>query len=295
MTTDRAAAERAAFHLFCHWIVERDRIRLAKEAGKPRPWTDNEFMQKARWCNVYRMHDRVSQYLLNTWYADDLLISPAQIAVNAAMARLINWPETLEELRAARQNENYHSATARDVLHACARRGKYSTSAYKVSGIRGEDKVTTVIGQCDQVLAGYGRLVDASSMARTHARLQGIFAIGSFMAGQIVADLRYVHPGTWADRDSWAPLGPGSERGLGWLLGWDGKDEGTLRRFGIAQATLPGMLRDLRERLNAVPAVREVLERVGAEAMDIQNCLCEFDKFSRYSAGLGGPKNLYRG
>ncbi|CAM5794068.1 nucleotide kinase domain-containing protein [Rhizobacter fulvus] len=295
MTTDRTATERAAFSLLCYWIVERDRIRLAKEAGKPRPWTDNVYLQKARWCNVARRHDRVSQYLLNTWYGDTILASVEQIAVNAAMARLINWPDTLEELRAAGQNEDYRSATAHAVLAARRDRGdKVFTGAYKVSGIRGEDKVTTVIGQCDQVLRDYARLIDPSSMARTHARLQSIPAIGSFMAGQIVADLRYVHPGAWADRDTWAPLGPGSERGLARLRGWDGEDEGALRRFGITQANFPANIRQLREQLNAVPEVRAVLERVGAEAMDLQNCLCEFDKVSRYTAGQGDPKNLYR-
>lgn len=281
-------------HLLCYWITERDKIRLAKEAGLPKPWTDNEFMQAARWCNVYRMHDRVSRYLLNTWYGDAILASLAQIAVNAAMARLINWPDTLEELRAAGQNDQYESATARAVLAARRDRGdKLFTGAYKVSGIRGECKVTTVIEQCDQIFRDHARLIDPTSMERTHRRLQEIEAIGPFMAGQIVADLRHVYPGTWADRNSWAPMGPGSERGLAWLRGWDGKE--SLARFGITQANFPASIRQVRDQLYAVPEVRAVLERVGAELMDIQNCLCEFDKISRYTAGLGKPKNKYEG
>jgi hypothetical protein len=282
-----------AFRRLCWWIIERDNIRLAKEAGLPWPWSDNEFMQRARWCNVYRMHDRVSRWLLVNWYGDAFLASHQQIAVNAAMARLINWPDSLQELRAARQHENYHSATAYAVLAARRDRGdKVFTGAYKVSGIRGEDKVTTVVGQFDHVFNGHARLIDPSSMARTHRRLQEIPAIGSFMAGQIAADLRHVYPGAWADRGAWGPLGPGSERGLGWLRGWNGTD--SLARFGITQATFPSALRELRARLDAVPAVRAVLERVGAEAMDLQNALCEFDKLSRYTAGLGEPKNRYR-
>jgi hypothetical protein len=240
------------------------------------------------------MHDRVSLYLLNTWYGDAILASLAQIAVNAAMARLINWPDTLEELRAAAQNENYHSATARDVLRARRDRGdKVFTGAYKVSGIRGEDKVTTVIGQCDRIFQDHARLIDPTSMARTHRRLQEIEAIGPFTAGQIVADLRHVYPGTWADRNAWAPLGPGSERGLAWLRGWNGTDD--VARFGIIQGNFPAGIRQVRDQLYAVPGVRAVLERVGAEMMDLQNCLCEFDKISRYTAGLGKPKNKYPG
>ena len=285
-----------AFRRLRYWVTERDAIRLAKEAGKPKPWTRNEHLQTARFCNVYRLHDKVSKYLMDTWYADDFLASHAQIAVNVAIARLINWPDTLEELRAGRLNENYNSSTARNVL--CARRDrgeKVFTGAYKVSGIRGEDKVTTVIGQFDRMFKDHARLIDPSSMQRTHLRLQEIPAIGSFMAGQIVADLRHVYPGTWADRNTWAPLGPGSQRGIAWLRGWDGKDERDVPRFGINQANFPASIRQVRDELYAVPGVRAVLERVGAELMDIQNCLCEFDKISRYSAGLGKPKNKYPG
>ena len=281
-----------AFRRLCFWITEHDRIRLAKEAGRPKPWTQNEHLQNNRWCNVYRMHDRVSQYLLNTWYADDLLASPAQIAVNAAMARLINWPDSLEELRAAEQNQNFNPAIAHDVLSARANRGdKVFTGAYKVSGIRGEDKVTTVIGQCDRVFHGYARLIDPTSMERTHLRLQAIPAIGPFMAGQIVADLRYVHRGTWADRDTWAPLGPGSERGIAWLRGWNGLSDAPK----LSQSAFVVAIRQVRTALDATPEVRRVLERVGAEMHDVQNCLCEFDKLSRLTAGTGSAKNAYPG
>jgi hypothetical protein len=76
-------------------------------------------------------------------------------------------------------------------------------------------------------------------MEHTHRRLQEIPAIGSFMAGQFVADLRHVYTGAWADANTWAPLGPGSERGLAWLLGWNGKDERDVSTFDIKSAFLP--------------------------------------------------------
>lgn len=285
-----------AFDRLCYWITEREKIRLAKEAGQPKPWTQNEHLQTSRFCCVHRMHDKVSRYLMDTWYSDHLLASHGQIAVNAAMARLINRPETLEELRAAKQNETYDSAIARDVLSARRDRGDtVFTGVYKVSGIRGEDKVTTVIGQFDRVFRAHARLIDPTSMQRTHLCLQEIPAIGSFMAGQIVADLRHVYPGTWADRNSWAPLGPGSERGIAWLRGWDGRDERDVARFGIDQASFLILLRQVREQLYANAEVRQVLNRVGAEMHDVQNCLCEFDKFSRLVTGTGRAKNKYPG
>jgi len=51
-----------------YWIKEREKIRLAKDAGDSKPWTDDVILQSYRFCNVRRMDDKVSQWLLNNWY-----------------------------------------------------------------------------------------------------------------------------------------------------------------------------------------------------------------------------------
>lgn len=43
------------FWWFCE---ERERIRIAKEAGKPRPWTGDEILNKHKFTNIDRLHDR---------------------------------------------------------------------------------------------------------------------------------------------------------------------------------------------------------------------------------------------
>ena len=49
--------------ILVYWMIERDRIRTAKEAGKPKPWTTDPLLRDYRWCNVRRMDDRVSVWL----------------------------------------------------------------------------------------------------------------------------------------------------------------------------------------------------------------------------------------
>ena len=53
---------------FLYWIKERESIRKKKEAGNPKPWTDDPILQNYRFCNVRRMDDTVSQWLLKNWY-----------------------------------------------------------------------------------------------------------------------------------------------------------------------------------------------------------------------------------
>jgi hypothetical protein len=140
-------------------------------------------------------------------------------------------------------------------------------------------------------MAAHPELVDIHSMERTHKNLMRVKGIGSFMAGQIVADLRHVQQGAWADRHTWAPLGPGSRRGMAWLEGWDG----TTDLPSMPQAHFNEQIARLSDffygdaKLNAIMTDRQL------EAHDLQNCLCEFDKFMRLETGTGRAKNQYPG
>lgn len=77
-----------------YWIREREAIRLKKEAGQPRPWTDDEILDTYRFCNVRRMDDKVSKWLLENWYKPYFDHQNMLIAV--ALARFFNSVETLE-------------------------------------------------------------------------------------------------------------------------------------------------------------------------------------------------------
>lgn len=50
------------FWWFCE---ERERIRLAKKAGKPRPWTTDEILNRHKFTNIDRLHDRGTIMLEN--------------------------------------------------------------------------------------------------------------------------------------------------------------------------------------------------------------------------------------
>lgn len=121
-----------------------------------------------------------------------------------------------------------------------------------------------------------------STMQGAHAHLMTVHGLGSFLAGQIVADVRHVRwDGDFTDSDTWAPVGPGSARGMRRLLGEP------VKRAGFPQTKFIAMLRTLRE---VVELPRTVEKRI--EAMDLQNCLCEFDKYSRIFEG-NRPRRLY--
>jgi hypothetical protein len=109
---------------------------------------------------------------------------------------------------------------------------------------------------------------------------------GSFMVGQMVADTKYVDPILLEADDwhTWAVSGPGSRRGLNRVTGrpLDGgwNDD-------VFLDTLTGLRNYVNE--NLPPWMPRL------HAQDLQNCLCEFDKYERVRLGQGRPRSLYRG
>jgi hypothetical protein len=126
------------------------------------------------------------------------------------------------------------------------------------------------------------------SCSAAHKALQTIEGLGSFLAAQVVADLKNTvgHPLQTAN-DWWTFVahGPGSIRGLQWFWQAEG--------VTITPSNF----------LTYFKAMREYVDEnwdetaMGAAIcnQDLQNCLCEFDKYCRVSSGSGRSKRNYPG
>ncbi len=272
------------------WVLARESLRRAKEAGGPKPWSQDPLFQKYKWCNVRRLDDRVSRFLMDEWYDPDA--SDRTLVVASVLARLVNWPDSLAEITDGGRFNLSHLAGAREALRARKARGeKLFTAAYVVPGVPGMAKEDSVCDIADRVALYYGGGYDfgdvRAGMAATWRSLSGFVGLGSFLAGQAVADLAHLPAGiAWADRDSWAPLGPGSSRGLNRVM------ERPLN-FPVNQARFDKELPALIALVS--PVLDPVIEDRQLQAMDFQNCLCEYDKYVRLSSGEGRVRSGYPG
>jgi hypothetical protein len=125
------------------------------------------------------------------------------------------------------------------------------------------------------------------TMRETWTALMQFDGLGSFLAGQIVADLAHLGMGAqWPDAATWAPLGPGSVRGINRLLGRP-KDQ------AVSQIEFQRLLIQLIAELR--PRIEDLWEDRRLQAMDVQNCLCEFDKYRRLTLGEGKVRARYDG
>jgi len=270
-----------------YWIKERESIRRKKEAGKPAPWTKDQGMAQTRWCNVRRMDDKVSKWLLNNFYQNTKKMSPAAAAVAATMARVINRPETLERLCPEGFKNFKYKAFSRILREMKENGEQIFTGVYIVNGAnaQGRSKWQLVLDNIQDMADKItDEEIDTTSMEKTHANLMKYPGLGSFIAGQVVADLRHIVKGTWADRNDWAPQGPGSARGLNFVFNTPGQK--------MNQARFQQRLAVYIKAVNKDPEVRKITKDRGLEAHDFQNCLCETSKMARLLKG-GRAKNRY--
>lgn len=276
--------------LMFQWIKNRETARINKEANRPKPYTDDVIIQTTRFCNVRRMDDKVSKWLMKHWYLPDQPFK--QIIANAGLARLINKIESLDVFEYYGLNKKWNPKKFREHATKIAARGGLFTGAYIINGIAGQSKITTVENQVQAMYALGEKLVNYNKMEDTHILLQTVKGNGSFIAGQLVADLRHViTDAPWSDKNTWAPLGPGSRRGIAWLTGWDGKED--LKK--LPQKEFEAYLQALVAAMKTDPEVWRIVRDRKLEMHDVQNCLCETDKYLRLTNGTGRGKNKFAG
>ena len=264
-----------------YWVTEREEIRLKKEAGEPRPWTNDPILAAYRFCNVNRDDDTVTRWIHTNWSIPHF--KHQGLAFALTVARMVNLPSTLEALGYPLYwDRNHFINTIRELK---ADGAKVWTSAYMITGgysEGGEDKETIIARVLDQVneklLSRPVHYKDTLAVAADRVKSPGI---GTFLSAQVVADLKRT-PQLWDAPDwmTWCGVGPGSTIGLNILY-----DRPLTAALGANQF--------IRE-------VNEVRERIRVEtglnlcAQNTQNCLCEFNKYYRTKHLVYRPKSGYR-
>jgi hypothetical protein len=266
-----------------YWITERESIRRLRAEGAPPPWSADHIFQKYSFTNVRREDDRVTRWIATNWREPHATDPDLWFAM--AAARFTNWPDTMAELGFPVPCKREHFiATLQD---RAARGEKVFNEAYNITnGGQSVPKAQHVANVLDKLWTARNTLRPRPDerLAEWHGRLVQRDGLGSFMAAQIVADMKYVEPLRRAnDWMTFAASGPGSKRGLNRVLGRPLQTSWDEHGWRVK-------LRELHE------DIKPKLEGVGLgdlHAQDLQNCLCEFDKYLRAKLGEGHPKTRF--
>jgi hypothetical protein len=279
-----------------YFIWEREVIRIVRDRGGERPYTKDPVLAKYKFTNIRRRDDRVSRWII------EHIIKPNEDRQDLwfilLITRLINWPPTLQRLiddgilfRAAGDFEP--QAFSESVERFKNEGNKVYSGAYMVYPTKmdpGGNKsqaiakhiITPALSLSNRINAVLQD--DEPLIADFVAELSSSFGISTFMAGQVAADLTYASEGQLSrasDLFTFAPIGPGSSRGLNYLLN-------RAPNVGWSQEAFNAQLIKIRD------AVVDELEIDDLTLHDVQNCMCEFSKYCRTVLGEGKPKTTYQ-
>lgn len=272
---------------FVKFIKARERHRRYKEEGigfsKSNPKDD--IIAIYRFCNVRRNDDRVTKFIHDWAFVQHNWRDDPELWFAFVVARLFNNEGTLEAIgpyvlpydpiRMAKALEK-RKATGAKLFNAA-----YIVSTNGVAMGKVQYLITRVLTPLWKHRAHLSHLIGKATSLDTVCQLiseQNGFK--TFMAAQVVADLKYARPAQWDDFDTFAASGPGSKRGLNRVLG---NDKNAPMSEAVFRATLDRLRDSVNARLNWDPIT----------AQDIQNCLCEYDKYCRVAEG-DAPKQLYK-
>ena len=270
---------------FFGFMQERHTIYEKRKRGAPFPWTNDEILQKYSFCNVYRELDKVTIWIRENWKEPYELHPNLPFAM--AVARQINWPETLEEIGFP---EEWEPERVKKIMQDRMDRGeKVYTGAYMLTGTLGGTKVEQTVDKILTPLYNNPPEIIWDSLEKTWKNYLPYAGFSGFMAYEVVTDLRYTSHLCFAkDITTLANAGPGAKRGLNRIHG-----------------------RSLNQSIKTKDSVREMKELLDVadnyynrgiysgyqqpfEMREIEHCLCEFDKYERVRLGEGKPRAKYK-
>lgn len=283
---------------FVSFIHEREAVRLRRKNGSPWPWTDDPILQTYRFTNIHREDDAVSlhyQKTIRSRYGEDAMVLPATV-----LYRWFNRPSTCDflfnepDLGNISRFEEYILKGDEDTLQCSLEMipPPHVTGAFIINGAPGYSKGEGVLqyffNWCQKPWQDHWKLwreFPPSLEEMYHWIHKDATGLGSFMTAQIIADLKYL-PFIRNVRDwwTWAAPGPGSMRGLNVVRGY-----GMFESWNHSEW--------LEELCVLNEQVTPMLKERGIDRLhnqDLQNCLCEYSKYTKTATGKGRPRQVFR-
>ena len=258
--------------LFVYFITEREDIRILKDAGFEKPWTDDSLLATTRFTNINRENDKITRWIREHIKFDIDLIPKIYLS------RIINRIETLELVN-----------WSKPVVDICddyidmvdSGRNLPQNNAYIISGAvprnDGDSKFKIYCKLCKnrcEEMNILNRIDTCQDMYDALLQL-GNVGIGSFIAGQIIADIKNTKGSSLynaSDKNTFVCHGPGSMRGLGYYTGEKITPKNFLIEFRDAHEDVLMIL----DKNNRHDIVLQLLD-----AQNFQNCFCEFSKYCK--------------
>ena len=270
------------YDLYWYFAYERQNIFLKKISGSNPPWTDDKILQEYKFCNSYRVNDRVSQYLLKNVIYNGKTYSKEDMIFRIVLFKLFNKETTWELLM-----KNFDDITLETfdfkkysiVLENAISSGikiyndAYISCANKAFGYnRKHDNHLALLNKMFNVDKMQNKILNSKTMEEAFNIIKSYPLIGNFMAYQLITDINYSDAVNFEESE-FTIAGPGSIRGIDKCF----IDKGNMTYENLIRYMYIHQDEEFK-RLNLD------FKRIGnrkLQLIDCQNIFCELDKYCR--------------
>lgn len=285
----------AVFDTYWRFAARRQDLYLARLRDEPAPWTTDPILRGFRFTNVFRVADRVSQYLLSRVIYRDGAVDPDEdVIFRILLFKLFNKISTWEHLESSLGELHWkgfdydHYAAA---LDRAAERGPIYSAAYVMPPPKlGEKKKHRNHLRLLELMMrdGLGAAVgEARSLDEIYRMLASYPSMGPFLAYQFTVDLNY-SPVLDCSENDFVVAGPGARDGIHKCFGADAR--------GIEGDVIRYMVEHQQEHFDRLGLDFDGLFGRPLHWIDAQNLFCEVDKYSRVAhpmiEGLSGRTRI---
>src|SRR3989344_1808961 len=248
---------RKNFELLKYWISERYKIHLKKDIQKlSPPWTKDEILQKYRFTNVRREHDKETKWLIKNICLNQKLTYENKI-LNTILFRLFNKSSTVEEIGLINFDREFSFKKMNKIIKLV-----YYHKKLKIAD----------------------RIKSSENQKQVFDNLLSMPGIGKFLAYQIFVDLTYMEEFLFSENE-FTIAGPGCIKGL--KLIFDDFD-----KMNYEEALF--WLRDNQNLFNFNNLFQDLEEYdKKINVMSLENCMCEISKYIRACNGKGRLRAKY--
>ncbi len=270
------------YDLYWYFACERQNIFLKKLNNEAPPWTQDPILQTYKFCNSYRVNDRVSQYLLKNVIYNGKSYSSEDVLFRIVLFKLFNKESTWELLMNSFSDitlNNFNRENFSSVLNNAISNDikiyndAYISCANKAFGYdRKHDNHLALIEKMFKIDRVQDIILNCTTMQDAFNIIKSYPLIGNFMAYQLVTDINYSDIVNWQE-DEFTIAGPGSLRGIKKCF----IDKGTMSNEDIIKYMYTHQDEEFK-RLNLN------FKRIGnrpLQLIDCQNVFCELDKYCR--------------
>ncbi|GJJ08985.1 hypothetical protein Clacol_003206 [Clathrus columnatus] len=274
-------------------MAERHRIYRKRNAGLPPPWTDDPVLAENRFCNVYRILDRGTQYVIEQVInkgPQDHTETCFRVMLYKLFNRIATWEYLVEELGTPTW-ETFNMDRYGEVLKTRLLTSPIYTSAYQIpapnlghaKGYMNHLYLLQVMMEDDVPEL----LLHKNSLKEAYKLISDYPGMGPFLSIQLLLDLNMTSQLNFSERE-WVTCGPGSRSYLRTLFG--------TAVAGVETEAIAYLYNTQDEHFNRLGIFDppSLPDSPGVSHVDLEHALCECHKYIRMKKHLSTGRRLKR-